>query len=888
MQFTRIHLDSFRCFVDESIDLEPGVTAMYGANGAGKTSVLEGCFFALYGAAALPEEKKLADVIEKGEDEAIVELWFSHAGGEYHVRRRVPEYESQTVQKVKLTTPEGTIEGPRNVDAAIEDLFRLDADAFLNCAYVRQGNINKLITASPSDRQDMIDQLLQLGKLDTYEDRMGTTRNGIESVKSAKEGTLEGVKGDIDSLEARNLDQQLADLESELADIDDKLGTLDHHIETLAEERRAADAGLGEIADLESTINDLETEFRQARSNLGKERKKRIDVETERGEYSDQIESCESTASDHLEGTAANSRDLDAVESRIEAIDDRRHIYEAARDVAETRAGAFGDTATAADETAGELNSEAEELEANAQERREDADQKEADLSDPRGTLADVEEEMEEIETQFAQSPTTQETVEEYKQEKRAELADARESVADLREELRTTRDRVGHARLLLKKGRCPECGQDVEDAPNVASFEEDRTEVHRLKAEIREKAADVATKEDAVDEARSLADAAGGYTSLERRKRDLHREIQSQSETIEALRETADSHGAEADEKRSRAGQHRAAVPHLQALEARAGRARGHLAEEIDTLDDEREALVTAKGALREAERKRGECARLTERLEEDIDPQIDHWKAERDEIADELDTARDELDRDRIQRLERRRAGAVRWQSVLEGRREDHEVRQSELQSDKGGIKEALDTLAQKQEQRGTLSDQVDRLDEAIQQCEAAEQMYRELREDLRTRNVDELERLLNELFDLLYQTDSYDRFELSDSYELTVYEKSGEALDPTDLSGGERALFNLALRCAIYQLLTEGLSGQAPLPPLILDEPTIYLDDHHINELSALITRMRELGLDQIIVVSHQTELVDAADQRIEIRQNSTTNRSHTRIESHDLLA
>jgi len=255
---------------------------------------------------------------------------------------------------------------------------------------------------------------------------------------------------------------------------------------------------------------------------------------------------------------------------------------------------------------------------------------------------------------------------------------------------------------------------------------------------------------------------------------------------------------------------------------------------------------------------------------------------------VESELEGAREEVDPERIQRLERRRDGAARWQSVLEQRRTDLESRRSDLQSEKGGINEALNELSRQYEQRNTLSDQIDRLKTAIQQCEAAEKMYRDLREDLRTRNVDELERLLNELFDLLYQTDSYAHFELSDSYELTVYEKSGEALDPTDLSGGERALFNLALRCAIYQLLTEGLSGRAPLPPLILDEPTVYLDEQHVNELSRLITRMRELGVDQIIIVSHQEELVDAAGERIEIRQDSTTNRSHVRVESRDLLA
>jgi len=888
MHFTHIQLDSFKCFVDESIDLQAGVTAMYGANGAGKTSLLEGCFFALYGSDALPSGKNLADVIEKGEDEAVVELWFEHGGDQYHVRRRVREYETQTDHGVTLTTPDGPIEDPGPVDDAIEDLFRLDAGAFLNCAYVRQGDINKLITANPSDRQAMIDQLLQLGKLDRYENRMGMTRNGIESVKAAKEGTLEGVKGDIDALEDRELEQQLERVESELDEIGDDISAIDDRITSLEDEQREAEEELESLQERESQINDLETELKQVRSNLGQKRKKRVDLKIKRDQYVNQIAARESTAEKHLEGTSVESLDLDGVESRTEEIDGRLNRIETDRDVADERVSEFRGAAGKAETTAGELESDADDLEGTTQERRQKADEKESNLSDPRGTLEGVESEMEDIEEQFAQSSTSRDAVESYMEEITSELEDISGELEDLRGKLRTTRDSVGHARLLLIRGRCPECGQKVTDAPNISNYDEDRAKVRQFKREIQDKESAVAAKERTVEEARSLADAAGRYESLEGRKEDLRREIRGRSETIESLREEADEFEEEAATQRARAAHSRAAVPHLEALADRAARARRHLIDEIESLEAEQRALSEALDALSEADQKRRERDRIDERLEEDVDPQIDHWRNERQRVESELDGAREEVDPERIQRLERRRDGAARWQSVLEQRRTDLESRRSDLQSEKGGINEALNELSRQHEQRNTLSDQIDRLKTTIQQCEAAEKMYHDLREDLRTRNVDELERLLNELFDLLYQTDSYAHFELSDSYELTVYEKSGEALDPTDLSGGERALFNLALRCAIYQLLTEGLSGRAPLPPLILDEPTVYLDEQHVNELSRLITRMRELGVDQIIIVSHQEELVDAAGERIEIRQDSTTNRSHVRVESRDLLA
>jgi ATPase involved in DNA repair len=109
------------------------------------------------------------------------------------------------------------------------------------------------------------------------------------------------------------------------------------------------------------------------------------------------------------------------------------------------------------------------------------------------------------------------------------------------------------------------------------------------------------------------------------------------------------------------------------------------------------------------------------------------------------------------------------------------------------------------------------------------------------------------------------------------LTIYQKDGSALDPDQLSGGERALFNMSLRAAIYRLLVEGIDGAAPMPPLILDEPTVFLDAGHVTQLVSLVESMRDLGVEQIIVVSHDEELIGAADDLIRVRKDPTTNRS-----------
>jgi exonuclease SbcC len=64
---------------------------------------------------------------------------------------------------------------------------------------------------------------------------------------------------------------------------------------------------------------------------------------------------------------------------------------------------------------------------------------------------------------------------------------------------------------------------------------------------------------------------------------------------------------------------------------------------------------------------------------------------------------------------------------------------------------------------------------------------------------------------------------------------------------------------------------------MPPLILDEPTTFLDSGHVGRLVDLVEEMRDLGVRQTVIVSHDEELVGAADHLVTVEKDPTTNRS-----------
>ena len=261
-----------------------------------------------------------------------------------------------------------------------------------------------------------------------------------------------------------------------------------------------------------------------------------------------------------------------------------------------------------------------------------------------------------------------------------------------------------------------------------------------------------------------------------------------------------------------------------------------------------------------------------------------IQDAESEIDRLRDERSSS-EELNDERRERLADKRATRSDLAEAVDdgavaGAREN-------LNRAENYLERVTDRLEELRERRDGLEAVVDRLDSLYEEARQLQEMYVDLRADLRQRNVETLERTLNETFDLVYGNDAYSRIRLDGEYELTVFQKDGQPLDPEQLSGGERALFNLSLRCAVYRLLAEGIDGAAPMPPLILDEPTVFLDSGHVSRLVDLVEEMRSLGVAQIVIVSHDDELVGAADDLVTVEKDATTNRSSVERESADAL-
>ncbi|MFB6164060.1 MAG: DNA double-strand break repair ATPase Rad50 [Haloarculaceae archaeon] len=876
MRFERIRLENFKCYADADLRLDQGVTVIHGLNGSGKSSLLEACFFALYGSRSL--EKTLEDVVTIGAEDATIELWFAHGGGSYHVERRLRVTEERaTTAKCVLETPDGVYEGARAVREHVTELLRMDAEAFVNCAYVRQGEVNKLINATPGERQDMIDDLLQLGKLEDYRERASQARLGVKHVRDGKAELLEELETQVGRKEDRDLHAQLNELQTRLADLDEQLENYEAQRENAVATRDEAASIIEEYDEKRERLATLREEIEDLSETIEATERERSELQERIRELRDERDAVVAERTELLAETDLDDDvDREAVAERIEAL--RAEDDELRSAIEQHRLQAQEHTSEA--ESAREA---ADDLDDRAAEARERADDLSESLAEARETIAQRREKIESIDERlaerraaFADAPIDADEADEHWDGVADDLNDQRERETELETTLENERAALREAEELLEAGKCPECGQPVEDSPHVDSIEDDRERVAELENElvsVRERRQDL---EEELDRAEELVELADEIEQLRTNRENVEQLLEEQSSgldereaEIESLREDAAEYETEAEQKREAAAE----------AEAVAADVRQDIAECNEQLSEIRGAIEQLT-AVEDTFERESDLVDEIERLRETRSNKAELNDERRERLADKRDRRADleeEFDESAVEQAREEKRRAEAYLEKVEPKLEELRAERDDLTGRIGGVKQEIEALEGIRERRDDLAETVANLESLYEEAEQLQDMYGTLRAELRQRNVESLERMLNETFELVYQNDSYSRIELDGEYELTVYQKDGDALDPEQLSGGERALFNLSLRCAIYRLLAEGIEGSAPMPPLILDEPTVFLDSGHVSKLVELVDTMRELGVEQIVVVSHDEELVGAADDLVTVRKDATTNRS-----------
>lgn len=187
MKLTRLKLENFRQLAYATVEFSDGMTAIVGANGSGKTTILESISFALFG--DIRANRDDLRFIWSGSKKYSAILEFDFDGKSFEVRRS-----NDQASLIELRSG-GQLEiaiGMRETTKACSNLLRLNSKQFKNSFCAEQKNLAFLnFSGKPDERRAEIGRMLGFDRLR----QASTTAADRRRIEKAKADELERTIG---------------------------------------------------------------------------------------------------------------------------------------------------------------------------------------------------------------------------------------------------------------------------------------------------------------------------------------------------------------------------------------------------------------------------------------------------------------------------------------------------------------------------------------------------------------------------------------------------------------------------------------------------------------------------------------------------------------------
>jgi exonuclease SbcC len=828
VQLSHLKVRNIRSYANADLPLRSGTTLLVGDVGAGKTSLLYAIEMALFGFS----EVDPVHLIRHRSRDAEVVLGLTDGSHTYELRRRFSRKSRKGKEVFEAEEcvygADGAVQkySPTELRQRAIDLLgfpdnpnpRAHSDLWRWAVYIPQERMRDVLAQDPSERRETVRKAL-----------------GLEQYKTAADNALLlaraiGTRGR--SLEDRA--EMLVHFEEELGRFTrDRDGTLQqlHELRTAAASADAArtsaetavvaaEQAARAVALDRAALVRLNEEIDQLLERL-------LESEAQRDETVHRLDATRPGIL-RLDGELAKRTEIQTTWTALRAEVDRRTAEESRSEAARRERTGAESALAAATSAWTRIQEELHRARTDLQ------------LSDARWNSAQT------LEPSQEPVPRTRRLVPIIDSERsalRLEL-DAAQS------ELAERRPLLVDLESLLTSGNCPRCHQRVDPASFGAHRDEAVAAIEASEARVRAARAAV----DGVEEERE------GRLRFERELSDWNRAEEVRREALRQRKESA--------ERAERARQA------AQASETHRDEAATRLAAmgPVAVSPEGPTILATARSRLTELDRIVSDLTRAEERRASLVQrvTELESERATRDrELSglrrsnEEAQARRSELSKRLVgdapdRALEQARMTARAAQERTETLGREIARRETELTVWSGRIKEAEVGRAR----RTQLLSQADaeRALAAFLQGPFREALTT-LEERLLQRAQREFERMFSRSFQTLVEDPTIAA--RTDGAFTPAVEIDGEWTPAEALSGGERTALALAFRIALGQVIRG--AGRLRLQTLILDEPTDGFSPEQVIRVGELL---RNLGLPQVILVSHETGLAAVADAVVRI--------------------
>jgi exonuclease SbcC len=890
MILNKIKLNDFVSHKNTELDLGYGINVVVGPNGAGKTSILDAISFALFN--DYTNRGKKENLINSTAKKCGATLEFVEGGIKYSAEWSMEREKSAKGNLYRMQNGAKTLlaQGGSAVLAEIEKVLAMNKSMFFQSIYVRQGEIEELVTAKPAIRKELISRLL-----------------GVEDLEKA----WHAIKDIIDEY-----DKTQIVLKTELEQRSTLETERQRHLTTSTELAASIGSNRKELSKIEDKISALQTSLNQLKENkkifdrLDKEKgilEKAVASEKEKLE-TEQTELDKATAAKKLtDSLEIEVSKLPFFEQYSQCIL-KRSEQEAKQQVLDEKLGNLDrlEGVLKENEKDSALYREKKALQEEKVKERKQYEGSEKAVEKALKTAKDLEKEEQKKDaalekelkkcSEILEAQVTLETVEILLNKKKAELEAAgselerkidqcQKNIGIFEHREKELDDNLSKLRPSeLGAKRCPTCETDL-TADQIARLgKKFSSEKEQIEGELE------TTRNE--------------LTTISQRKHHTEGQLKKVEKIEpEQIRECA----SQLDETKERLSKQRLEAEELDKNVDVLKRLDGELTElenQIGGLEEPYMKFESAKRELKKLqprEKVMAEMEPITEALEkvsQSLKDSVSSLGSEPKEPSRELEALRQkkqEYDqnisiakreseyrnsvaatREVLSGKEQELAGTLEEIAKLSYDEKQHSKKQDEFDTESNSRNGLRETITGMMENKKTADSEIANYDKKLEALKKKEREKRHVdnfigllnkirttygkdgvQKMIRARARPLLERSTRDLFERFNL--AYSDIKIDDNYNIAVIGPSGEQ-QIEQISGGERVALAIALRLAIAQVL----SGR--VETIIMDEPTTHLDEERRKELVNILSSFfREGGriIPQMLIITHHPEIVDVAD-------------------------
>lgn len=809
-----------------------------GENGAGKSSILDAMTWALFGKARRQDEA----VINLHEKAAKVELEFEYEGNIYRVVRVNPRGKSQMAEFF-IRDGQGAWKPlserrVRDTNQRIIETLHMDYDTFINASFFTQGNADNFTRMSPSQRKEVLANILGLDVWEQYRQQAVEKRKQVEI-------EIERLRGEMESIEA------------ELAEEDERrahLAELQARLTELSQARELHEKNLQQAQIIHAALENQRRELENKKALLKRE-------EEALEEYRQRLETRQAEEQEFLHLVEKSAE----IEAGYHQLQEKRAELEKLNQLVET----YNQLERERQAALNDIRLEQTRLEGERKNLQEKADQAQASakgLTELEATIQALEAEVAKIEAQVAQRELLDEELEKLTAESSAldnEIERFKAERYELRQRVKTLKK--------LESPTCPTCGKTLSEdekerliadltEQGVAAKnnqEKDETKKQELDAKIRELRKQKTEIYDAENSLRRLSSQLEGKRNEFKSGRELIEKWEAEGAPRLAEIDARLKAGDFAHEARKTLKRVEQAIAEL-GYDAETHRGMRQQVSEMAPLEEQFHKLEQARASL---EPLRREIATLGQDIEKRM-ASLTALRTEYDQAAAEY------------------AANAAGAPDIETARRELFAMREQEsrLHQEVGQAQQRVNVLAERKKRKRTLLAMQEELFQKKYDYQALEKAFGKngIQALLIEQAIPEIEIAANELLErlsdgnmsikLITQREYKDkkRDDLKETLDIQISDSAG-VRDYEMYSGGEAFRVDFALRMALSEILAQ--RAGARLQTLVIDEGFGSQDQHGRMRLVQAINHVRD-DFAKILVITHLEELKEYFPNRIEV--------------------